>query len=407
MIGATSSPSAPRTLPASSGSQSIVVRFKSSLPFALSLVAALGALGWLLFAPPSPEPEPLPPRATLKDAVQVGGPRLLAVAPDSPLGKKLESEVACKTTLTEPVFTVTGRVVASLRISDGKGNDHWQFDASEALATFADWQKAQADIAFARTQLASVKELSVKRNDAQKNKVARLEKLVEAGTDTKKDLADEQTNLMQFEILGRKEIHEAESALRIAERNEATSARQLQQAGLDPDLLRTSTSDEARGQKVRDTDIVMAEVPENRLAEVKVGLSCEAKFFGLPGQVFPSKVNRVLPVLSKDRHSLRVLFVISDPEDHVRPGMFAEIGLGTGPRSAILIPTDAILHVGRSDYVLVAEEPGQWRATEVKIGEVHGDRVEILDRALEGRRVLTKGAILLKPPLVLSLNGSR
>ena len=36
-------------------------------------------------------------------------------------------------------------------------------------------------------------------------------------------------------------------------------------------------------------------------------------------------------------------------------------------------------------------------------GELHGDRVEIIDCCLEGKRILTKGAILLKPPVLLSL----
>src|SRR5207247_3875426 len=102
-----------------------------------------------------------------------------------------------------------------------------------------------------------------------------------------------------------------------------------------------------------DTDVVMADGPEGRIAQVQTGLGCEAKFFGIPDQLFHGKVNRVLRVLSKDRHSLRVLFVIRDPKDQVRPGMFAEIGLGTDARETILIPTEAILHIGRSDYVLV------------------------------------------------------
>lgn len=394
MIPATSSPhvtNPQRTPPEKSEFSG---RLQSAIPFVLSLAVTAGVLGWLLFAPAAPEPAPPARRTTLKDSVHVAGPRLIAIAPGSPIEKKLESVIAAKSSLTEPIFTVTGRVVASLRQGDSRKNDYWQFDAPEVLTAFTDWQKAQADIVFAKTQLESVKELASTRNESQKKVVERLQKLVLAGTDSPKDLAAETTNQLQFQIQGRKEIHEAESTLKIAERNEAALARQLQQAGLDPDLLRASTSDH---------DIVMAEVPEGRLTQVQVGLGCDAKFFGVPGQTFAGKVNRVLPVLSKDRHSLRVLFVINDPKDQIRPGMFAEIGLGTDARETILIPSDAVLHVGRADYVLVHEQEGTWRVTEVKVGEAHGDRVELLDASLVGRRILTKNAILLKPPLVLSL----
>ena len=44
----------------------------------------------------------------------------------------------------------------------------------------------------------------------------------------------ERVNLKQFEIQGRKDIHEAENALKQARKAEATLARQLQQAGLEP-----------------------------------------------------------------------------------------------------------------------------------------------------------------------------
>jgi cobalt-zinc-cadmium efflux system membrane fusion protein len=381
----------------SSGTNSRLASLRSSIQFLLALAVTLGVLGWLLFAPTTPEGPPAPRRATLQDSVQVVGPRLISIAAETPLEKKLQSVVAAKTSLNEPLFTVAGRVVASLRPGDGKGSDYWQFDAPEILTAFTDWQKAQADIVFAKKQLTGVEDLAAIRVSAQKNVVQQLTNLVAAGTDSKKDLAAAQVLLRQNELQGEKEVHEAQTALRIAERNEKALARQLQQAGLDPDMLRSATSD---------IDIVMAEVPEGRISQVQTGLGCEAKFFGIPDQLFHGKVNRVVRVLSKERHSLRVLFVIHDPKDQVRPGMFGEIGLGTDARQTILLSAEAVLHIGRSDYVLVHDGGTNWRVADVKVGELHGDRVEILDGSLEGQRILTKGTILLKPPAVLSLQPS-
>jgi multidrug efflux pump subunit AcrA (membrane-fusion protein) len=80
--------------------------------------------------------------------------------------------------------------------------------------------------------------------------------------------------------------------------------------------------------------------------------------------------------------------------------MFADIGLGTDPRNTVLIPANAVVHVGRSDYVLVGTEPGLWKVTEVKVGELHGSRVEILEGLKPGQQVIGSGAILLKPFIV-------
>jgi len=295
------------------------------------------------------------------------------------------------------VLTVTGRVAASLRPGNGKGSDFWQFDSPEVLTAYTDWQKAQADIKFAETQLAQVKQLAMARIDAQQQVLARAEKGASIGDGTAKEVATERANLIQTEITGRKEIHEAETTLRMAIRAEAAAAKQLQQSGLDPELLRSATSD---------IDIILADVPEGRLNRVKVGQGCRATFFGIPNVRFGGKVTSIAPVLSKEQRSLRVLFVIDDPDDKLRPGMFAEIGLGTDPRDTLLVPADGVLHIGRADYVLVAAEANTWRVTEVQVGEPHNGDVEILDGLKEGERVVGKGAILFKPLVIRALQSA-
>ena len=152
-----------------------------------------------------------------------------------------------------------------------------------------------------------------------------------------------------------------------------------------------------------DMDIVLADVPEARLSRVRVGQGCKARFFAAPNETFTGKVNSIAPVLSKERRSLRVLFVIHDPHDLLRPGMFAEIGLGTDPREALLVPADGILHVGRADYALAAAGENSWKVIELQVGEPHNSDVEILDGLKATDRVIGKGAILFKPLVVRAL----
>jgi hypothetical protein len=360
----------------------------------VALAATAGFLGYLLVVPSAPPAEPeTTPRPTA-DVVEVVGPGLIRVQPGSPLDKKVQVVAVRRRTVTDPVLTVTGRVAASLRPGNGKGSDFWQFDSPEVLTAYTDWQRAQADITFAETQLAQVKQLAAARLEAQRQVLARAEKGASIGDGTAKEVAAEKANLIQTELTGRKEVHEAETALRVATRAEAAGARQLQQSGLDPELIRSTTSD---------TDIVLADVPEGRLNRAKVGQGCQATFFGIPTERFTGKVTSIAPVLSKERRSVRVLFVIHDPKDQLRPGMFAEIGLGTDPRDTILAPADGVLHVGRADYALVGAEANTWRVAEVQVGEPHNGDVEILDGLKEGDRVVGKGAILFKPLAVRAL----
>jgi len=311
------------------------------------------------------------------------------------LCQKLQVTTVQATPITTPLLTVTGTVVASLRPGNGKGNDYWQFDSPELLTTFTDWQKATADIAFLETQLAQIKQLSETRTSAQEKLVERMKKLVEAGTDTEKDLAAAEAELIQSQVEGRKAVYEAETAVRLARRTEAALARQLQQVGLEPELLRSIAVD---------VDMVIADVPEGFAARAKLGQACEARFFGLPDETFQGKVRAIAPVLSKERRSLRVLFAINDPRDQLRPGMFADIGLGTDARSALLIPPEGVVHVGRSDYVLVRDGDSNWQVTEVQVGELHEQGMEVMAGLSAGDQIAGQGAILLKPFIIQALH---
>jgi hypothetical protein len=98
-----------------------------------------------------------------------------------------------------------------------------------------------------------------------------------------------------------------------------------------------------------------------------------------------------------------VLFAIEDASDLLRPGMFAEIGLGIDPRSVLQVPPESIVHIGGSDYVLVRKSDSDWMVTEVKIGEHHESGVEVHSGLADGDQVAGKGVILLKPVISESL----
>ncbi len=374
---------------------SVWSRLWTWIQFAACLLLTAGVLGYLLWTPHTSADSPLDSRRSpAEETVRLAGPKRIHVKPGSPLAQKLEGAVVQPVSITAPMLTVTGTILASLRPGNGKGSDYWQFNSSELLTAFTDWQKAKADIAYGQTQLTAVKELAETRASAQRALVDRMKKLVEAGTDTQMDLAAAQAELIQAEIQGRKEIHEAETAVRLAERTEAALARQLQQAGLEPDLLLAG---------IADLDIVIADVPEGLMSRVKLGHGCEARFFGLPDRSFSGKVRAIAPVLSRERRSLRVLFEIADPQDLLRPGMFAEIGLGTDPREALMISAEGVVHVGRADYVLVGTGVGDWRVIEVQVGELREAMVEVLSGLQTGDRVAGRGVILLKPYIVQAL----
>jgi hypothetical protein len=357
----------------------------------LSLAIAGGTLAYLIWSgskpPPSDGKRPTPP----EEAVRVVGPLSLHVQPGTPLDAKLRVDTVETAWITAPVLPVTGNTLARLRPGTEDAKDAWQFATPDLLSAFTDWEKSIVDVQFQKDQLVAIRDLANYRVEAQKEVVERMEKLEKAGTERLKDVIVERVNLRQFEIQGKKDIHEAENAVKVAQKTEAALARQLQQAGLEPTALRSAAVE---------GEIVVAEVPERAVSLVKLGMTCEVRFIALPNRVFTGKVSSISPVVVKDKRILNVQFIVKDQDNVIRPGMFATIGLGTDRRQALLMPADGVLHVGDKDYALVETGPDTWRITEIQAAEVHGSKVEILSGLKAGDRVLGQGAILLKPPVV-------
>ena len=366
---------------------------RQALALVLSLALTGLALLFLLWAPFKVGSVSMPAPHPSEDA-ELLGPTSLSIRPGSFLEKKLTIYQVATERATAPLLTVTGSVVARLGAGKDNPETRWDFSSSDLATAYADWLKARAEVSFTETQLAKVRELTKARTAAQTKVVERLRLLVKVGTDSEKDLAAAEADLLQGQIQGRKEEFEAATAVKNAQRSRGTLERQLFQAGVDPHLL-------VQGKE--DTAIVVAEVPEAKVGLVMEGQRCVARFFAYPGQELPGKVGRPGPALAKERRTLRIFFELRDADAKLRPGMFADVGLGTDAREIILVPADALLHVRRTDFILTAAEPGTWNFTEVKVGETHGPMVEILSGLKPGERIISSGAILLQPLLVRAL----
>ncbi|XZE21020.1 efflux RND transporter periplasmic adaptor subunit [Pirellulaceae bacterium SH449] len=368
--------------------------------FTTQFVAALGVGGLVLFylikTPESPSRNSLEAPA-INRAVEPLEAGMIRIDPASALATKLATTRVAKQTTTTPLLRVTGSIVASLRPVGEDRSVQWQFNNPEVLSMFFDWGANELDVEFFQQQLGLIEELSKTQIDAQRRVVERAERLVAAGTDSRADYELARAELLEREITARQAIRAAQIELRKAERNAAVFIRQLELNGLDPRMLTEEVSAEV--------DLVIADVPEEFKSRVRIGQSCEARFIGMRDRIFSGKVRSISGVLSPERRSLRVLFFVDDPNDLLRPGMFAEIGLGTDPRDALLIPAESLIHLGADDYVLVQSPDSSeaWQVTLVEIGDNRNGQVEILSGLAPGAVIISKGAMLLQPAATVAM----
>jgi Cu(I)/Ag(I) efflux system membrane fusion protein len=141
---------------------------------------------------------------------------------------------------------------------------------------------------------------------------------------------------------------------------------------------------------------LVAEVFEGQTEWVKVGAPAEVRLSYLPGRLWEGQVEFIYPSLDPTTRTLRARLQFPNPDETLKPNMFADVTIYGGARSGILIiPREALIRTGTQDRVILALGRGRFKPRVVKAGMEAGDWVEILEGVREGDQVVASGQFLI------------
>ena len=150
---------------------------------------------------------------------------------------------------------------------------------------------------------------------------------------------------------------------------------------------------------------VQVEVFERQVEWVKEGQPAEMTLSFIPGKVWDGNVVYVYPELDKKTRTLRVRLQFDNPDESLKPNMYANVKLYTGIKTDVLsVPSEAVINSGRMTRVLIAKGDGKFIPRQVTTGIESGDYTEILSGLTEGDRVVVSGQFLIDSEA--SLKGS-
>ncbi len=139
---------------------------------------------------------------------------------------------------------------------------------------------------------------------------------------------------------------------------------------------------------------LQAEVFESQADWVAAGQAAEATLDYMPGVVFSGQVDYVYPVLDPVTRTLKVRLRFDNPDDRLKPNMYARVSIyGRLKPNALSIPREALIPAPGRDRVVVAVGDGKFHVHEVMTGLESGEYVEILAGISEGDEVVTSGAV--------------
>lgn len=132
-------------------------------------------------------------------------------------------------------------------------------------------------------------------------------------------------------------------------------------------------------------------VTEKDVGKLRKGQDVTFRVDAFPGREFKGKVNNIYPSLEEKTRTLQVEALVPNPDNALKPGLFAHVVLYTGAeRNTVLVPIISLLYEGETIKVFVIDG-GRARERFVKVGQKYGEMMEIVEGLKAGETVVIAG----------------
>lgn len=140
---------------------------------------------------------------------------------------------------------------------------------------------------------------------------------------------------------------------------------------------------------------LQAKIYEYELPHIQVGQTAVVSLLADPTSQFEGKIAFVEPIVQELTRTVKVRVEIPNPDDLLKPGMYADLKIEHDMGEGLLVPDSAVLRTGERAIAFRALEGGRFEPVAVALGGRFGDRLEIRSGLAEGDHVLVSGNFLI------------
>lgn len=141
---------------------------------------------------------------------------------------------------------------------------------------------------------------------------------------------------------------------------------------------------------------VEAHIYESELPMVSLGQTAEMRLSYQPGRVFPGQVAYIYPYLQAKTRDVIVRLEFTNPDQVLKPDMYADVVIRTTSDKGIVIPYEAVIRSGERNVVFVTRDNNKFTPRDVTLGlTLDQGLVQILTGVAPGETVVTSGQFLL------------
>jgi membrane fusion protein (multidrug efflux system) len=150
-------------------------------------------------------------------------------------------------------------------------------------------------------------------------------------------------------------------------------------------------------------------LPERYLHQVAVGQDVQVSVEAMPGEIFRGTVSAIDSDINRATRTLKIRATLPNSEQHLRPGMFAEVvTLQAESQQVLTVPRTAISYNTYGDfvYLITQQEDGPLmvKRQQVISGESRAGHVAISEGLQAGDRVVRAGLVKLRDGMPISID---
>jgi membrane fusion protein, copper/silver efflux system len=139
-----------------------------------------------------------------------------------------------------------------------------------------------------------------------------------------------------------------------------------------------------------------AQLPEALARMIAPGAAAEIRAAAFPGEVFPGRVQSILPQVDTATRTVGVRLSVRNPSGRLSPGMFVQTALAEPPAHAQLwVPSEAVIATGARSVVIVKRPDGPFDVASVTMGAETEGKTAILSGLTEGQVIVLSGQFLI------------
>lgn len=140
---------------------------------------------------------------------------------------------------------------------------------------------------------------------------------------------------------------------------------------------------------------VMADIYEQDISWIKLGQKAALALTAFPGKSLIGSVAFISYTLEPSTRTMKVRFDFDNPDEQLRPGMYATVEIQIDMGKALAVPESAVIDTGQRKIVFVSTGKGRFEPRDVQLGSKAGPYYQVISGLEINEEVVTSAQFLI------------